>query len=455
MAELKTSRTIAFKAPSSIFCDHSWRFDPLRGIDVCEHCLREKLRGGEIAEPSPMLDGAVLSYDQSLHDNRYYFPNRCYACKEYVNTEGCPSSGTDLILCNIGGEVEVQNGCEHFEPDSTASCQMAALRTCWNHSFTDAAHTQSHCAVYGQLWVRSTGACPSHVCRERTEIPFPVASDCTEVSRSYKHVLRYPEGGTPTRIKIIDAMKENGIGMCIKVDECCRNCKYESHKMQDLGYCSFHEISLLCYFGSNPYGYDDKACINYARKPTLPRIIHSKILITASTLGEFTLSDDLMLVGSEITLKINDGVRMENRYSIADRASGETLTKIDPHLLQSVQYDPKDRSVHINYIDKSVKFNPNLGTLSEPATKKSEDATWINSVSETDWEEALRTVQFSQREHGVFSGTPNSNCEACKHVYRDFKYPSGSPTGLVCGRKSVFVTANAKCDDFVLILRRE
>lgn len=73
---------------------------------------------------------------------------------------------------------------------------------------------------------------------------------------------------------------------------------------------------------------------------------------------------------------------------------------------------------------------------------------WIDAVSEGEWDTAIDRVIREQRKHGVYSGSRLENCERCDHVKRDSTYPNGSPTGLVCSAKSVFVSANAKCDEF-------
>lgn len=73
---------------------------------------------------------------------------------------------------------------------------------------------------------------------------------------------------------------------------------------------------------------------------------------------------------------------------------------------------------------------------------------WIDAVPESKWDAAVDAVVREQRKYGVYSGDRFENCERCDFVKRDSSYPDGSPTGLLCSKKSIFVSANAKCDEF-------
>ena len=79
---------------------------------------------------------------------------------------------------------------------------------------------------------------------------------------------------------------------------------------------------------------------------------------------------------------------------------------------------------------------------------KDDTLEWIDAVSEDVFFNKVDEVSEAQRHHGVFSGDRMNNCERCSKVTRDYSYPDGSPTGLICSRLNVFVTANGVCDEY-------
>lgn len=172
--------------PSQIFCTHEWKTKFPGRIQKCELCGKE-----QDIKDTKVSQNAEFSYDKTLHNQKYYFSNRCSACEEYSNTRsdnGNPLSGDDLVYCNIGGEVRADDGCFHFNPDSTAGCS-----DCWNFRREfDGVIENLYCDIRGNLTSRKHGYCTDHVEKERTEEKIPPAENSTEISQEWFSNDEYP-----------------------------------------------------------------------------------------------------------------------------------------------------------------------------------------------------------------------------------------------------------------------
>ncbi|ACF46018.1 hypothetical protein Paes_0977 [Prosthecochloris aestuarii DSM 271] len=82
--------------------------------------------------------------------------------------------------------------------------------------------------------------------------------------------------------------------------------------------------------------------------------------------------------------------------------------------------------------------------------KNTSDNSYLNMLDELESSDddelfgGIDDVKRKQREYGVYAGDRRQNCERCSNAIRD----SESPTGLKCGVLSIYVTANAACDQF-------
>jgi hypothetical protein len=73
---------------------------------------------------------------------------------------------------------------------------------------------------------------------------------------------------------------------------------------------------------------------------------------------------------------------------------------------------------------------------------------WL-SLDEDEFVAAVDEVEKKQILHGVkTSDDKSAKCENCKLVKRDSSRSTGSPTGLICTRKNIHVTARGICEKF-------
>lgn len=426
------------EAVSQIFCTHIWVTDTVENIEVCEACKKTRVLENPISSSQP------LNYNKNLHDTQYYFPNRCYSCKEYSNTRsdnGNPISGEDIVYCNIGGEVRAEDGCGKFIPDNTAECGGRGMGSCWNYSKSyDGEKEVIHCDIRGKLTSLENGYCSDHIAKERTDVEIPPIENSLNKSKALFGTLEYPRN-PDIRGVILDAMKECGIRMVSKEEfsfnKRCKTCLHESPTIQDLGKCNYHKVPLLCYTGDNPYGYDEEICRYYKNKSLLEIIKFPKIYVDV-------LGSEIIDISPDYTLHLN------NMYcEIFEVKSNKLLAKFDylDKAPNFVQYNDSDNCIDLYFFDEEhpQKLDPqNCGAFTETKVK---EKIW-GDVSDNELFSAIDKVKMDQRNSQIFEGTRNKNCENCYHVYRDSLYPSGSPTGLVCSKKNVFVTANAICDIF-------
>lgn len=374
----------------------------------------------------------LLKYNKKLHDSRYYFPNRCEGCKEYASTRGDVEHGKDKIFCNIGGEVYAEDGCREFEADVTAGCS-----NCWNYirKFNGPIE-QSLCNLHGELEKKISGYCPEHVRMERTEEPIPPAPDCVERSREMIGDEEYPRDPAIRKI-ILDAMRQVGISETITPNLTCCNCKNEVREGGYMwGYCSHHNISLLCQ--------DDRSCDCYAVKDGVAIDKYPKISISAQLYSDGT---SYYQINEHLSLCAEPN----HKFSIVRHDNLQVLTKLEDYMLRAIKYDENDQKIHVKYVGEEIFLDPKTGKILEVESaeeQSAEEATWYDSISEKKYFEILDNISSEQRRHEVYSGNKMQNCERCKNVTRDGSYPDGSPTGLKCGIIGIPVTANAVCDKY-------
>lgn len=410
--------------PSQIFCKHEWKKKDSEAIEVCSKCGKE-------SEIAVKQEKVVLRYKKDLHDQRYYFPNRCYACDHYSDSRGEPESGSDMIFCNIGGKVRADTGCAEFKADITAGCQ-----DCWNYTKIFDDILEKHlCDIHGKLSTILTGYCSEYVYKERTDEPIPPANNCVEVSRSLINNKKYPRDPS-VRGAILDAMNEVGLFPEIIQGHNCKNCSYQVRdEVYEWGSCSYHDITLLCQ--------DDRNCKHF--KPSNESNIspYPKILVTASLYEEN--DKNYYPINEHISLCAEVG----HTFSLVNN-NRECITQLEDYLLSSLQFSAENDAIVAEYIGSTLLFDKKTGAKISNPKKIDKDDTleWIDAVSEDVFFNKVDEVSEAQRHHGVFSGDRMNNCERCSKVTRDYSYPDGSPTGLICSRLNVFVTANGVCDEY-------
>lgn len=419
--------------PSQIFCKHDWQAKASEAMEVCSKCGKER----EIAEEAKP-EKVVLQYNKDLHDHRYYFPNRCYACDHYSDSRGEPESGSDMIFCNIGGKVRADTGCAEFKADVTAEC-----KSCWNLSSEFQGSTISYtCDLKGPIQSLVWGSCNEHVEKERTDEPLPAAPDAISKNKAFLVKKEYPHD-PKIRKPILDAMIESGIRYVtsdeFSLDRRCSTCARESKIEGNYGSCGYHELGILCYSGDNPYGYDEKICEHYSRKEDISSVGYPKVYID---------------VRGEGTRKLNNNyhVTLRNMYcDVIESGSERVITTFSytDRAPQFIQYNEKKDCIDLYFYDapecEELSLDPSVSYVRPVKSKR-----WID-IDEDEMFEAIDRVSSNQREHDVYSGSNTDNCERCKFVERNPTYPDGSPTGLICSRKEIFVTANGCCDNYELM----
>ena len=381
----------------------------------------------------------VLQYNKNLHDHRYYFPNRCYSCEHYSNSHGEPESGSDIIFCNIfGGGVEAEAGCVEFKADITAGCEG-----CWNLSIKNQGQSVGYiCALKGPIQDLVWGGCYEHVRKERTDQPLPAVLDAISKNKAFLASREYPYD-QEIRRAILDAMQMSGIDMAseekFSIDQRCATCNHEFKIHGNYGECRYHGIGMLCYTGANPYGYEESICSHYSRKLDLPVVIYPKLHID-------TLSNNVRALNNNYHIAVESG-----SCSVMDSRNNKvicTYSDIDD-MPRFMQYNEKNNCIDLYFCEGSVREL--LLNSSVPPIISVNSKDWID-VDEDEMFKAVTQVSLNQRQHNVYTGTNIANCERCKFVDRNYAYPEGSPTGLVCTEKKIFVTANGCCDYYLLKL---
>lgn len=418
-------------APSQIFCTHAWQADEAdSSVESCLKCgkTRKVRRGSENPNEG-------FSYNKDLHDKNYYFPNRCYACSHYSDSRGEPNSGKDLIFCNIGGEVPADTGCVEFRPDNTAGCH-----SCWNLvSALDGNKRSLTCDVLGKLSFLKSEGCCSHVRKERTDVEIPYADNAIKLSKA---CLGTEVPNDPQLRKCIrDAMSQSGIQMPtaeeFSYDKRCATCTHEHRYHQDFGRCDYNSIPLLSYTGSNPYGYDEMICHGYSRSPSLPTVAFPKVYVDP-------LKDSLVRLCDGYQLRLGNmfcEIQKENTGSVLIRYS---YTRRSPVY---IQYNEDESCFDLHFYEEPRLEKMSLNNI-EKKVQEEKGMNWVDLDDETKFFEAIGKVKVKQLENGVFSGNKFECCENCDFVTQNSSYPDGSPTGLICQKKDIFVTANGCCDLF-------
>lgn len=423
-------------APSQIFCTHTWwRDDSDSSIESCLKC--GKTRKVKFDEDTP---NEGLIYNKDLHDNRYYFPNRCYACEHYSDSRSQPRSAEDLIFCNFGGVVPPDAGCLQFKPDFDAKCNG-----CWNFIFTfEGGKEYISCDVLGELSSRKYSGCWSHVGKESTGVEIPPVDNAIELSKTYS----YTDYKNDPRIRhaIFDAMMQSGIQMPtseeLSYDKRCATCTHVNpcahinHYNLDFGRCDHKGIALINYTGSNRFGYDEKICEDYSRSPSLPAVDFPKVHVDVMGKGLVRLCDGYQLRLGNMFCEI----LQENTDSVLTRYS---YTRRAPVF---IQYNEGEVCFDLHFYEE-----PYIETLDINSTKKEvqddRNMDW-SGVDTVELINAVNKVKAKQLEQGVYNGYKSERCEKCNFITIDSSCPDGSPTGLICQKKDIFVTSNGCCDLF-------
>lgn len=231
------------------------------------------------------------------------------------------------------------------------------------------------------------------------------------------------------RGNIHKVMEEKDIGGIIRYNRGCYTCDFYESKPSDIDFCKFHNIEIFA---------DERYCKHYQGCSD-----NNKILITAALYSKGT---EYFSLDENLSLKANPN----HTFSIVKSSDLSDLYNIEPYLLRSVEFNYKDGFIHAEYTFKTdiidVESKSIIRTTSEEEEQNEEN--WLNMASDDELDKAIEKVDISQKNHGVFSGDRMNNCERCINVKRDDSYPNGSPTGLICSLKDIFVTASAACDNF-------
>ncbi|MFI3188378.1 hypothetical protein BCS42_16355 [Crenothrix sp. D3] len=245
-----------------------------------------------------------------------------------------------------------------------------------------------------------------------------------EIAKKINHPTEYWR-----RDNIHSVMEEKDIGGIIRYNQGCYTCDFYESKPSDIDFCKFHNIEIFA---------DERYCENYHGDNN-----ENKILTTAALYSKgmryIPLNDNLSLKASP-----------NHTFSIVKSSDLSELYDIEPYLLDSVQFDSNDGFVHANYTFKTDIIDVESKSIVKAITddEGQNEENWLNMASDDEFDKAIEMVDINQKKHGVFSGDRMNNCERCSNVKRDDSYPNGSPTGLICSLKNIFVTANAACDNF-------
>jgi hypothetical protein len=248
--------------------------------------------------------------------------------------------------------------------------------------------------------------------------------------------LNYPQEYW-RRHNIHKDMEDKGIGHMIAENQSCSTCEFCENAQSTIGYCKFHKIELFV---------DERHCENYLGVHSAAKDHSDKILITAAL---YANGDSYYQLNANYSLK----AKKDHTFSIVKTDNLYELLSIEPYLLSSIQFSEDDGHIHAHYIDRTDLIDPErmeiVKTLSDDDDDDEDEGnTWLNSVSEDSWFEEIDKVKMAQSKCGVSSGDRMKNCERCHNVTRNNEYPDGSPTGLVCSLKDIFVTANGSCTDY-------
>lgn len=415
---------------STIFCQHNWEDKPNSNYEYCTLCKKER-------EKKFHEELKSFKYNKELHDSKYYFPNRCYGCEFYVDSQGdSPKNGSELVYCNKGGVVATDTGCLEFKPDITAECG-----NCWNHN-------SPNCDILKEVNTIKNGNrtyCIYHVQKERTDEPLIYKSTLSEVEFSKKIIESEYPYDVEVRRKIFDLMESSGIRMVTKEEfsfnKRCLSCSFHQSLhdhdsyQKDYAKCNFFGIYLLNHTGGNPYGYDEKICDNYSPDNKDDVFAYPKVYIDV-------LSDE------RLQLNKSHFIQFYNMYcDIIDASTTNVIAHFDykNRTPNFIQYNEVEECFDLFFYDNELaeKFYIKDGVYTQPEKEK----TW-SDVSDDELFSAVDKVGNTQRNHGVYEGDRFNNCERCSFVTRNSSYPNGSPTGLICSQKEIFITANGCCELF-------
>lgn len=416
---------------SQIFCKHDWRKKDSGMTGICSKCGKERETTGSVIQ-----EKAILQYNRGLHDQRHYFPNRCYACDHYSGSSEEPKSGSDFIFCNIGGKVRADMGCAEFKADITANC-----KSCWHFSNKHEGGAVSYsCDLKGPIqrliiW----GGCNEHVKKEWTDEPLPADPKAISKNKVLLAKKEYPHNPKVRKL-ILDAMNITGIRYItpdeFALDQRCSTCTFETNIEGDYGSCDYYDLGILCYSGGNPYGYDEKICKHYLRKEEISLVGHPKVHIDIKGEGIRKLNDNYHVTLRKMFCDVieTEGERVIATFSYIDRAP------------QFMQYNEEKDCIDLYFYDESDCEELSLA-LKSSHVQSGKSQTWIE-LDEDEMFKAIERVGLDQRKHDVYSGSKAVNCERCNFIVKDLSYPEGSPTGLICSKKKIFVTANGCCDNY-------
>lgn len=235
------------------------------------------------------------------------------------------------------------------------------------------------------------------------------------------------------RSNIHKVMDEKGIGYVVFKNKSCITCEYCDNEYSSIGYCKFHNIELFL---------EDRYCENYQGN-NIKNNGNKEILITAALYDGGTR---LIPINEAYSLKAST----DHTFSIVRLDDAKELFSIEPYLLRSVEFSDDEGYVYAKYVHKVDVIDPVnkaiIKTIGDE--EEEEETTWPSSVTESKWFAEIDKVKFDQSAQGVTTGDRMNNCERCENVNRNSHYPDGSPTGLICSLKKIFVTANGVCSDF-------
>lgn len=234
------------------------------------------------------------------------------------------------------------------------------------------------------------------------------------------------------RDNIHKVMDEKEIGHMIRDNQSCYSCDFYKSECGDIDFCNFHKAEI---FASERY------CEYWQGESN-----SNKILITAHLYNNGTSYYPL---NEKLSLKANPN----HTFSIVKIDDLSELYTLEPYLLSTVEFNSKDGFIHAGYCSEIHIIDIESKSIIKKTSENEEEEmqneeNWLNMASDEEWDEAINQVDIKQKEHGVFTVDRMNNCERCENVKRDDSYPNGSPTGLVCSLKNIFVTASAACNSF-------
>lgn len=341
-------------------CNHKWITQYERRVLMCSICgITEELPETRLSQVQSLV------YDKKLYDHRYYYPNRCFGCFHYESThspQGNPMHADDEVTCGRGGIVKASDGCEHFEPDRSASCDDE----CWffQQQWSETQNRDIYnCKLKGELHRigLATGFCDLHVHKEATGEEPPLSNDSVDISRKFL-IHRKKAFDLPLRKHVSDAMTLCQIKLIsvydteFELNKGCETCQYCNYVEDDFAECNFHKIGLLSL--SKNEQITTAICDKYVRRVDLPVVKYPKVtfVLVMKTKKQdqygkyvfatesFYLSDELTLVADykQWFIKRNSDKAIVARENINENGLPTWFQYIEETSSVAVRYQPKD-----------------------------------------------------------------------------------------------------------------